>query len=809
MKTRVQVTAFFAVVAVAIATTSWGISQMSVPDAAPGVWKVIRNLTAFILLGTCVLEALSRWLNIHRLAAASLLSIAVAIVTGNIWPLIVVLWIALSCHVIGNAVVRQLKLSTDCQIDIQALLLGALAYGTAVGLAAHFPINHPGVYGVALALPVLIGWQGICATARSLKQSIIQPSRFNMLDSMIGLIAIMHFVVALMPEVGHDALAMHLFIPGHMATRHEWGFDATIYSWAVMPMMGDWLYSLGYVLAGETTARLINVGFIFAICWLVRELVLWAGGDSSGAKWAVLLLLSTPLTYTESSSLFIESVWAAFVVGSFLAIFRLDQNASGTAGKLLLAALLLSGALAAKAVTLTILPVFAFVLALRVQAWKKRELFPVICIATVLVVLVGGIPYLTALHFTGNPVFPFFNEIFESPLYPNHNFDASATFGKGVTWDVLYQITFHTGRFLESSPGASGFQWLLLFVPAFLILCLTKHRKGILLVAVASASIALTFQSITYLRYVYPSFAWTAAAIGLAMSGVPLKNARVRQLFFALGMGVIALNLVHLRSGTLNGDIHSPALLSSTEREIYLASRLPIRKAIESVNKLNVARTPVAFFAPSLAAGLVADAMHPNWYNWTFQFDIHQAKTANKLADVFIKNNIEYALFDGTWGSEGQRRILQEATTVLVEQGPITIRVLKERFLFRNELLRNPEFLSFEGWSLPKTEQTPGQIEVSVTSNSVQRIPAAEGQRYKNTVTALCERQNTQGRMQITWLGENSRYIKTDAKIFDCTAVASTHQFTVIAPRDSTTAVVFATGHTDISLVFTEVSFRR
>ena len=35
------------------------------------------------------------------------------------------------------------------------------------------------------------------------------------------------------------------------------------YVWAVMPMLGDWLFSVGYMLGGETAARLINVGFIY------------------------------------------------------------------------------------------------------------------------------------------------------------------------------------------------------------------------------------------------------------------------------------------------------------------------------------------------------------------------------------------------------------------------------------------------------------------------------------------------------------------------------------------------------------------
>ena len=156
-----------------------------------------------------------------------------------------------------------------------------------------------------------------------------------------------------MPEVGHDALAMHLFVPAHLSLRHEWSFDVTKYVWAVMPMMGDWLFSIAYMLGGETAARLINVSFIFILCRLVRDLVLWAGGNAVGARWSVLLFLATPLTFTESSSLYIESVWASFVVAGSLSIFKLLPSAEDNKKiQLPIAGLLLGGALAAKAVTL-------------------------------------------------------------------------------------------------------------------------------------------------------------------------------------------------------------------------------------------------------------------------------------------------------------------------------------------------------------------------------------------------------------------------------------------------------------------------
>ncbi len=40
---------------------------------------------------------------------------------------------------------------------------------------------------------------------------------------------------------------MHLLIPAYLETKHQWSFDVTTYAWAAMPMLGDWIFSLGYM----------------------------------------------------------------------------------------------------------------------------------------------------------------------------------------------------------------------------------------------------------------------------------------------------------------------------------------------------------------------------------------------------------------------------------------------------------------------------------------------------------------------------------------------------------------------------------
>jgi 4-amino-4-deoxy-L-arabinose transferase-like glycosyltransferase len=618
-----------------------------------------------------------------------------------------------------------------------------------------------------------------------------------------------------MPEVGHDALVTHLFVPAHLASRHEWGFDVNTYAWAVMPMLGDWLFSIGYMLAGETAARLINVSFIFVLGWLVRDLVIWGGGSALGAKWAVLLFLTTPLTFTESSSLFIESVWASFVIAGSLSVFKILQRKNDQAAHLPMAGLLLGGALATKAVTFTILPVLLLILVCWYRTWVRWNLIPALMLGLILFFAAGAIPYATAWHLTGNPVFPFFNQIFQSPFWPAIAFDPPAVFGKGLTWDVLYQATFHTEKFLESRPGATGFQWLLLLFPALLILLFSRRHKGVILFIVAGLSVVLTFQSTAYLRYVFPSFAWVAGGIGVALSvahtaSVSYGRALGRTLSI-IGWIVLFLNLVFLKSGTYYGDLSLQPLISQIGRETYLNSRLPIRNAVELVNRLNVARTPVAVFSSPLTAGLNSDGLYPNWYNHQFEAKVSQATTSEAIDQLLLEKWVDYVILDDDWGTAEKRKIIESATEKLAQLGVISVRKLKSNHQFKTELLKNPDFSTLEGWTLPPgTHVQPSRrVVVNVSSPAYQVISVVSGRHYRNSATAICADQFTQGRVQVNWFDSKSNFISTDIRVFDCTPSEAAHIMDVTAPRGASTASVYATGHTSIPIIFSEVSFKQ
>lgn len=805
--------------------TIWGLAHLQWPQALP--WSnmdAFSRYVGFLFVTTTLVFVGSWWSRQSALLVGAVIAVGFAILSSTLWPLLVTLWFAIASLLLGKFILSGLRLKIESNRWLMSFLVGAGAYGTVVGLIAHFPVSYPGVYGVALALPVILGWRVAVAEIKIflgyINTNQLADFYVKRLDVAIAVVALIYFVVALMPEVGFDSLAMHLFIPAHLALRHQWGFDAGTYVWAVMPMLGDWIFSIGYMLAGETAARFINVGFIFILSWLIRELVFWAGGSGIGARWAVLIFLSTPLSFTEGSSLFIESVWASFVVAGTLVLLNACSNATKPKFDLPVSGLLFGCAIAAKSVTLTILPVLLLLLIWRWKTWYRTTSLHFLLIGICLFLLMGLTPYLTAWHLTGNPVFPFFNHIFHSSYYPiiKDAFSA-AVFNQGMKWDVLYQVTFQSWKYLESVAGASGFQWLLLFLPAS-ILVITKGRwRGIALLVIGVTWVVFVFQSTSYLRYVFPACIILIATIGVAMDVVSSRSGVLKNLGYIVATVVVGLNILFLNAGGFYGDFVFKSMIDISSRNRYLEGRLPMRNAVELVNRLNTGRAPVAVFANPQMAGLAGDALYPSWYDSAFQQEISSIHTEQDLANMLLRRGVHFIILDSNWNGVNccgngveKQALVEKLSEKIAEYGSLSVRKVKLGYLFNAELLSNPDFKSISGWSLApgaKYDADAHIIQASVSSPAVQVVAISEGRLYLNSVIARCIKEPTVGRIQINWLDIKGQFISKNIKTFECSQTFTEYTMEIIAPSSATNAVVYIAGQSANPLEFKRNSLRQ
>ncbi|VVP80163.1 hypothetical protein PS938_00603 [Pseudomonas fluorescens] len=762
-----------------------------------------------VLLSVVGLTALTAFTRKNPIILGFGLVACLSIACGQAWPLIVVAAFSLSSTVLGRWILGQ-RVSAGWSVHF---LLGAGTLGTLTGLAAHFPINYPWLYSALLLLPLLFGHTYTMAFFRELL-ILIRSTRDSacvtqtVLDVLISGFACLYILIAFMPEGGYDALAMHLFVPSHLAQMHQWKFDASTYVWAVMPMLVDWIYSFVYMLGGETASRLINSAFALLLAWQVREMTIWAGGSATSSRWAALIFLSTPLAFAESNSLYIESAWTAFIMGGTLAILKVSSftpDAKERLSHLLLAGAMLGFAMAAKAVTLSILPVLLVMLLLQYKAWATQGIVQTLILGSVCLVLAGVTPYVTAWCLTGNPVFPFFNAIFQSPLWPSKNFEPPEVYGKGVTWDTLYRMVFNSSQFIEGGVGAAGFQWLLLPTAA-VTLFLSGNKKALFIFLISAGAMIMTFHSTAYLRYILPSFALFSVVLAL-----PFSETKVfpRTAGIIAGILLILTNTRFIDAGAYLGQIKPSALFSTAGRDAYLTQRMPIRKMVDIVNALNTDNHPVAVFAHPLMAGLNSEALYQSWYNVKWQSEFNAASSQPELVQLLRYRHVEWLIIDPAHLHEPQLSMLLSVSTSYAKVANVDLRKLNDIYY---ERLLNPDLSSLGGWNLtsPSTYDAPRKIlTVNVKTPATQQVEVTPYQPYKSSVTARCATASTVGRIQTNWIDATGAFITASIETFNCTAEWATHEMTVVAPLNASAAIVYVAGHTDTPLEFKSLSFRQ
>ena len=256
------------------------------------------------------------------------------------------------------------------------------------------------------------------------------------------------------------------------------------------------------------------------------------------------------------------------MVGGLYCLFRLGDAGDRVTHCLIGSGLLLGFACAAKAVTLAMAPVLLIAFLAQARRWISRDAIVPLLIGGGGFSLLGSVPYVRAWLISGNPVFPFYNGIFKSEYFPPENF-SQPHFMRGFSWDTIYQITFDSGKYLEASAGASGFQWLLLLCGGIAALLLTHRWRGAWIALIGILMVAAVFQHQSYLQYIFPATILLAVLIGGAYATVFSSTAAMRWPSYALFGVALLLNLAFLNAGAYFRDMPLASIVSDDARRDY------------------------------------------------------------------------------------------------------------------------------------------------------------------------------------------------------------------------------------------------
>ena len=744
-----------------------------------------------------------------------LLGIAIVVLAGAVWPLLAVMLYTFASFSLGHLVLKRLSRGDTEPDTAFKTLVGACLYGTLVGVCVHFPVNYSWTYLLMLSIPMMLARSHLVRAVRSTIASLAEraENRTRTVErSLLGALTLLYLAMALLPELSHDALAMHLFVPAQVAANQSWIFDPELHVWTFMPMLADWNYTIGYMLAGEAAARLINLGFILLSVYFVREFVLLLNGDKRGADWAALVLLSTPLTVLVGCSLYVEAFWSACLLAGSLWLFKAVFDSGRHSSGMLFSGMAFGFGAAGKAVALPYLPLLAAPVLFRLGVLRSRRFRQSLLWGVLAFLILGGWPYVLAYVETGNPVFPFFNGFFRSPFYPPTDFE-HLRFKGAPTWDLPYRLVFSAREFIEGTVGAAGFQWLTLTIPVAAVVLLRRARQAGLVLAIGGLALVVIFSFQAYLRYVFPVLLLLSVLVGLTVSRSGDWPRWPRCALVATVALTFALNLLFLGSAASKyRDVPVLDLFRPDGIEALVQMRAPVRSAVELVNVVNERGFSVAFMSSPLAAGLKAEALFTNWHNRRFRRELYGADDVTAFVEVLKEHGAKYVIFDRRKKENAGPifRYIEEIGVPLAEFGSVTVYQIDRSYFYSEELLRNTGQFVAPPWAISAGVERldGGAVQVSNRAPVVQGVSVREGEFYLNTVKSRCGVTDGYGRVQVNWHGKDGSYLKSDIGVFRCSDNWALESQEVVAPEGAYTARVFGASHANAPFQLAEISFR-
>lgn len=377
------------------------------------------------------------------------------------------------------------------------------------------------------------------------------------------------FVLALYPPTGFDETLYHLPFARAFAETGSMPFLPELRV-PVFPPLNELLFAVLLILADDVSTHLVQLASTLAAAAL---LIAWGRRSfSPAAGWlAAAALLGNPIVVHLSGTAYVEPLLALFVTAAVYALERWRE--SQATAWLVLAALFAGSAAGVKYLGLFF--VAAVFLAALPTAWRERR-WRDLALAAAAALAVLAPTYGRILGHTGNPLFPFYPEVFGSSPWdpqpaPPRSVEVRAVEYLRIPWAVLFdrrsvgwQPPYSPAYLLASPLLAAGF-------------VRDPRVRRLLGIALGySLLFPLLPPDSRYLTIVLP-----LASLGLAGALTrwrlrPRVLAALAVLLFLPGW-LYALYGLH-REGALP--------VSPAEREAYLRRELPAYAALQHLNRL-------------------------------------------------------------------------------------------------------------------------------------------------------------------------------------------------------------------------------
>ena len=326
---------------------------------------------------------------------------------------------------VGLAELRRLGFTLSSKADAFALAiplgLGTLSLGS-FALAEVGMLDRPSLF-IFMLLGAIVGT--ISALRRrpfSLREKVAEGRmrvgdylkehrRFG-IDSFFDIFLVATllgtFLTALAPVTDGDALCYHLQVPKIFLLQHAASFDPDLHE-TVYPPATEMLYAVALAFRGPVACRLIQ--WLLGVAFALNVMALARPFLADRARWAGTIALLVP-AISNGMGAPLNDVALASYGNAALFAFTLwfDQPSIRRA---ILVGVLSGCALGVKYPALVWTAILGTSMSLSLSMNRPTRSKPLQLVAfTLAAMLIGGFWYARAYYFTGNPVHPFFRNVF-------------------------------------------------------------------------------------------------------------------------------------------------------------------------------------------------------------------------------------------------------------------------------------------------------------------------------------------------------------------------------------------------------------
>jgi hypothetical protein len=673
-------------------------------------------------------------------------------------------------YLIGEVIHPHAPSTTDQPFHfIFATALGLIVIALVMNVAVGLPINGPRMYTAVFAGLVALRWRGSIRLAQHLRTLWgLCRTRLGVWSAVgsiaIGTIVCVQLVYAGFPEIQPDSLALHLVIVDTVKRTGQWHFAADFLDTAVLTVGADWLYAIAYVGAGEIGVKLMNYLLLLSAGALVYLLSRQFGRAS--AIIATLILLSSPIAFTEANGIYVDN-FLTMCVTTALVVCALWSTMPAR-DRVLSAAVVLGGLPAAKLHGVVI----AFVLLCLLLT--KRIWHDVgaaggrIAVAALAIFMLGAVPYLISFVVTGNPIFPFYNAFFKSPYFDIWNFVGS--YPSDIAPSAIFSLTFATSKHFQGTDGTFGFQSIVFLWPAIVATLLHPRFLPV------SALVILLVYSVVILsqtadaRYFYPVMPALSLSIALFISQLQKLDSDVFAWAGITAAALVAvLNFVYFPGAVwLRPKFTLAALADLDARNEMILRAVPVRLLVEKFNETYGTRARLVFMGQPVGFPLQGMPIYVNWYMAKVFHEMVETKTnedvARWLSLVGATHLIMPTQGEMIWNADVIRRYLAAEAAPIMVVGNQALYRIPENVMFTTVLAKPG---AWDQWARGSSKLAPDGVGLSINDQLSFTTAAlsSEQRAVKIAIKASCATNQGQVIFQASWTfgGDSQPLVQTNA----------------------------------------------